>query len=252
MKPIIKHYSCSFLFVFAIGICTLNSSSGAKHEYEKIFLVPFNDGQYEKISLQDFLKMEEVNKSIDIMNPDYDLLAAAVFYATNEYRQNKNLPLFKYSRDLRDACDKHSRNMCDSGFFGHNNRKDTANYTPRQRIKNTGGRYFIVGENLSRTIIYKVTNAKDYYAMKGENISGSPEFKFFDKKVKEELPTETYIEFGRKTVKQWTDNKAYLANLLSLHFSHCASSVAFPKEPYKKKNLPLGLVTQNFGGYILN
>ena len=214
--------------------------------------LPFNDSQYDKTTWQEFYKMEDANKTIDLLNPDYELLAAAVFYATNEFRQNKNLPQFKYSRDLRDAADRHSRAMCDSGFFGHNDRKDTANYTPRKRINNVGGRYFIIGENLARVVLHKINNPKNYYPMKGENISSQQEFKYFDKKEKEELPTETYVEFGKKTIKLMIENKAYLTNLLSLHFSHSACAVALPHEPFKKKSLPLGLVTQTFGGYKLN
>ena len=238
--------------VSLLVITTIWSANHANGYFRNTVSMPFNDGQYEKTTWQEFYKMDDANKSIDLLNPDYELLAAAVFYAANEVRQNKNLPQFKYSRDLRDAAERHSRTMCDSGFFGHNNRKDTANYTPRKRINNAGGRYFIVGENLARVILHKVNNAKNYSPMKGENISSQQEFKYFEKRGKEELPTETYVDFGKKTVKQWLDNKAYYANLVSLHFSHCACAVALPREPFKKKNLPLGLVTQTFGGYKLN
>ena len=240
----------SFILLFflaitgqAIGHLKINSSASS---------LPFNDKQYEKTTWQEFYKLDEVNKPIDLLNPDYDLLAAAVFYATNEYRESKNLPQFKYSRDLRDAADNQAREMNDSSFFGHNNRKDTANYTPRQRIKNTGGRYFIIAENLGRIILHKINNPKDYYAMKGENIVSQTEYKYFDKKIKEELPIETYLEFGKKTIKQWLENKEYNANLHSLHFSHLACSVALPRQPFKYKKLPLGLVSATFGGYKLN
>ena len=224
----------------------------AKEPNSTAFSLPFNDSQYDKTTWQEFYKLEVANKPIDLLNPDYELLAAAVFYATNEFRQGKNLPQYKYSRDLRDAAENHSRAMADSGFFGHNNRKDTTNANPRKRINKVGGRYFIVAENLARVILYKINNPKDYYAMKGENISSQQEFKFFDKKIKEELQTETYIEFGKKTVKMMADSKADVANLISLHFSHCACAVALPREPFKKKKMPLGMVTQTFGGYKLN
>ena len=248
-----KIISFGIVLLLMVTIVGMDKASGHYRSSITTYApMPFSDSQYEKITWQEFYKMEAANKPIDLLNPDYDLLAAAVFYAANEYRQNKSLPLFKYNRDLRDAADNHSRAMSDGGFFGHNNRKDTTNYDARRRIKNTGGRYFIVGENLARVIIHKISNPKDYYAMKGENISSQQEFKFFDKKIKEELPTETYVDFGKKTIKQWTDNKAFLANLTSLHFSHCACGVAFPREPFKKKNLPLGLVTQTLGGYKLN
>src|ERR1035438_5100206 len=90
--------------IFFIFLMITNQASG----HLKIASIPFNDKQYDKTTWQEFYKLDEVNKPIDLLNPDYDLLAAAVFYATNEYRETKNLPLYKYSRDLRDRSEEHT------------------------------------------------------------------------------------------------------------------------------------------------
>ncbi len=245
-----KKISCVFALQFFVFCLTITAQKPVPQPGNGPFV--FFDDDYNKYDWQTFYKLEAANKPIDLLNPNIELLNAAIFYACNEVRQSKNIKSFIFGRDLRDAAQRHSRQMCDSGFFGHNNRKDTSNYSPRQRVKNAGGRYFIVSENLARIIPFNLNNAKDYSPMKGENLTGSAEFKYFEKSGKDELTPCSYIEFAKKIVKYWLNQKAFQENLLSTHLSHLACGIALTRYPFARKNLPFIYVVGDLGGYKLD
>src|ERR1043165_155285 len=79
----------------------------------------FKEKVYAEHDHKSFAQLKEANKVIDPNNYDLHLLNAAIFYATNKIREQKHLPLLKFSSQLRDAAVVHSQQMVAKKFFDH-------------------------------------------------------------------------------------------------------------------------------------
>src|SRR4051812_5439152 len=79
----------------------------------------YKEKVYAKHDHNSFAQLKEANAIIDPNDYDLHLLNAAIFYATNKVREQKHLPLLKFSPQLRDAAVVHSQQMVDKKFFDH-------------------------------------------------------------------------------------------------------------------------------------
>ena len=78
-----------------------------------------NYSYYAGLDLKSFQELKQVNYKIDFSNIDIELLAAAIFHATNIERKKHKRPLFTHSKALFIAAQAHSREMVDYDYFSH-------------------------------------------------------------------------------------------------------------------------------------
>jgi uncharacterized protein YkwD len=197
---------------------------------------------YYSVYWRDFYVYPELNKIIDANDPDYGLLDAAIFHATNEIREIHKLPLFTYSPILHQSSDLHSSNMISLDFYGHNNEKNLKFYMLENRIRAFGGNFEFSSENIAQL---QIVNTSYYYCPIPKK---NGEFQYLNCENNEPYPVYTYLEYAKMAVKNWFESPSHRKNLLSkdLKFLGCAARIS--KEPYKSKNAPFARLTQNFGG----
>lgn len=202
----------------------------------------FDKAWYTDLSVDSFFNTEAAMQVIDVEKPNYALLNAAVFFAANEARAKKKLPLLVYNESLEKAAVFHSEEMRAKRFFSHVNKTDKDNRNPEQRIANQGGDFKGTGENILEMPPYK-TGANGEYEVK-RNDDGT--YAFIQANGKP-LKVLTYGDFGKSAVKLWMKSPEHKANILSKQFAYMGCGTSVEEDPFKFKSLPMVLVTQNFG-----
>ena len=175
----------------------------------------FEDSAYSKFTWQQFYALEECKEIVDPENFDFDLLNAAVFFATNKYRASKKLPLCAFSPELRNAAAIHSFMMVKNNFFNHINPFTPKLRTPIDRIQLCqfpGTRY---AENVARIFI----------------------------NLNEPL---TYTQLAENVVLDFSKSGAHDKNLRDPKLTELGTAIVF--EADKKNPYRYFKVTQNFGG----
>jgi uncharacterized protein YkwD len=206
----------------------------------------FPDSLYTTFNWKQFETFQPAQEPVNIDNPDYHLLNAAVFYHTNAYRQKMKKPLLQFSPELRNAALHHSLQMSEKGFYNHNNPFDKKMREPVQRIRNFGLESNYYAENINKEF------ALDYN-----------EGKYFDKDslgwyylemgVKGAyIPMLSYFELAKRIVQSWIKSKPHQQNLLDRNFSHLGCAVVFDKKTIRNRDMPKVIATQDFAGGIFS
>ena len=148
-----KKWSVSVLVFF----CTLASFGQSQEAAPYLAKVAkyneassFEDVRYKELDWQKFYKLEESNEFVDPVNYDFDLMNAAVFFATNKYRASRGVPPLKFEPRLRDAATIHSFQMVKKNFFDHMNYSDPKLQGPDKRMELCGYKGQKLAENLAR------------------------------------------------------------------------------------------------------
>ena len=202
----------------------------------------FPDSFYEEFNWRSFKEWEETHKVIDLYNPDYGLLNAAVFYVTNEQREKKHKPVFKFSSALRDAAFSHSQQMVERKFYNHRNSKRKEFRYPHNRIKYYGGNFEYTAENIADTRVLAIRTGAEFRttkADKGFHYVGNNE---------EEINPFTYLAFAENVVKGWMNSPPHRANILSKNVTHLGCGVMIDVHSFGPNRIPRAKSTQNFGG----
>lgn len=197
---------------------------------------------YESVGVDSFFNTEAAKQLINIESPNYALLNASVFFAANEARAKKNLPLYRYSDALEKAAAFHSEEMRAKRFFSHVNKTDKDNRNPEQRIANQGGDFKGTGENILEMPPFKTGPNGEYEVKRNDDGTYS-----FIQASGKPLKVLSYADFGRAAVKLWMKSPEHKANILSKQFTHMGCGASIEEDPFKFKSLPMVLVTQNFG-----
>jgi uncharacterized protein YkwD len=191
--------------------------------------------EYENYSYSSFYQREDVNQTIDKDNFDSSLLEAALFYATNEARNDKKKSVFKFHPVLLKSSQIHSQQMEKHDFFDHTNKKNRRLRKLEQRIEKAGGGFSEFGENIAKVNIYNLGKKGTYFVNKeGEivNKQGKP------------LTIKTYKELAIYVVDKWMHSKGHRENILrDYSFLACGISNLISS----KDGIPEVYITQNFG-----
>lgn len=229
--------------LLAIGMFSISDVSAYSNGDEGQTVFP--DSAYNSFSWQTFNNYAFAKGKIDLFNPDYNLLNAAIFYAVNEQRDLKKLKPLKFSVSLRDAAEFHSEKMIELKFFNDKNKKDTLYLTPSKRVAKFGGSYKLIGENIAKGLLMNYEENKKYTIFKQD-----PDYKYFFNNGKDEIEPTTYLLFAKKIVQFWIDNQQQKINLIYTPYDFMGSGVKLSNLPYKERKLPSAVVTAVFGGYI--
>ena len=175
-----------FIFLFLVKI-----------NLAQLELHRWSDDSYGKYNSDSFQKLEIVNQKIDVVNIDYPLLNAAIFYSTNLQREKYRKIPFIFSKYLTKAAQEHSEDMVDFKFYSHTS-KVRGKKTMSERLKLVG-----------------ISNA-----FTAENI-----FDFF-------LKSPTYWSLAQGLVNGWMESKGHRANILNKNYEYlgCGSKNYFNKD----------------------
>lgn len=98
----------------------------------------WTDSDYARFTPATFRTHEPARRKIGSENPDFGLLSAAIFFASNEQRLKNGRPALAFSPALARAAQGHSQAMGGKGFFSHTNPNDGTLRTPWQRMAAVG------------------------------------------------------------------------------------------------------------------
>jgi len=202
----------------------------------------FSDRDYAKYNWHTFSELPAVNQIIDLNKIDYDLLNAAIFFATNEQREKKNKPVFEFSVALRDAAKLHTEQMVERNFFSHIGK--TRKYkTPSERTAIFGiAKNALIGENILLEFSLKY-NPKKAYNVKVQD--GKTMYYYMPSGQAIEM--HTYWSFAQAALDSWMHSPPHKKNILNSSFSKLGCSAILDASTLNsKKSLPSFKATQNF------
>ncbi len=171
----------------------------------------FETNSYYQIDYKNFYQLTEVNKKVDWLQPNIQLLEAAIFHCTNEQRVKNKLPLYKYAIDLNKAANYHSNSMAKYNFFSHVNEHEKNMKAFYQRMKQYGGSFNGCGENIA-------------YA----------EFDY----------SYSYLEVATDIVELWMNSEGHRIHVLSTVYKELGCGVGIKKVNAFQRVY----ATQDFGG----
>lgn len=195
---------------------------------------------YVRLDVNNFRKDNLLNQQIDISNPDYTRLNAAIFFATNEQRVKHRLPEVTYSAKLEESAFMHSKDMCEKNFFNHNNPRDKKKKTPTDRAKLVGIINPYIAENIATAFGLQYEQGRDVFP-KGYG-------KFSYTSNGDLILPNTYIALADALVKSWMNSEGHRKNILSKNALQlgCGAFLYFDKN---FNQMPTFKATQNFQEY---
>jgi uncharacterized protein YkwD len=191
-----------------------------------------------------FLKNIALNQPIDVRNPNYELLNAAIFHATNQAREEEGLDGFLYSDALYKVAKQHSEAMILEGFYSHINSRNANLRTMPLRIQAQTKEFMEMAENIAQYDV--LSNFEQYCIQKGKTTTG--EFEYLDCKTKANMPMFTYWNYAQVVVKGWMNSRGHRENILNPRLKYIGCAAYLSEKPYQSQRCPFARLTQNFGG----
>jgi uncharacterized protein YkwD len=109
----------------------------------------WNPSYYNELNDDNFRSFAPFNRPIDLEDPDYQLINAAVFFVSNEARIEQDLSPLAYQDRLEIMAWHHSKSMAEEDFFDHIHRKSRKRRTPEKRAKLAGIQNPMISENIT-------------------------------------------------------------------------------------------------------
>lgn len=185
----------------------------------------WNSSMYRLYTHKTFGNSALARQAIDMNKIDYELLGAAIFYATNIEREKNNKPLFSPSMILYKAAYMHSYDMVQRNFFSHTS-PIAGRASPSDRVRQFGNWQQSVGENIANTF------AIQYRA--GTRVSS------FDN-----IPPHSYWSFALSVVESWMNSPGHKRNILNERFLRLGAA---GHQYRNSNNVPYIKATQVFAG----
>jgi uncharacterized protein YkwD len=207
-----------------------------------LWFISWQTPDYYTLSQKDFSNLPEVNQPINLFSPNYNLLDAALFHATNEAREQEKLSPFIMSKALHQAAAMHSTDMIQQDFYDHINPKTPEKRTPDKRIKQFSEAFMGMGENIAQYDALK--NPTNLYCMR---LKPNGQWDFFDCKTQQSYQPYTYWEYARHIVRAWMNSPHHRENILNRRFNYLGCAGRLSKNPFQTKSAPFMRLTQNFG-----
>lgn len=201
------------------------------------------DLTYYNVSWQEFEQLPAVNKPISLLKPDYNLLDAAIYQATNKVRAAENKPPLKYGALLHRTAVFHAQAMIDLDFYDHYNYRQTSYLSPDKRITAFGGVFHYTAENIAQ---YDIINTDlEYCPARQKNNT----FVYLHCNTQKPYAAYTYLAYAEAVVTGWLHSPAHRKSLLSTNYQYIGCAARLSKNPYQQKKVPFARLVQNFGGY---
>jgi uncharacterized protein YkwD len=202
------------------------------------------DSDFYKMANVDFMKLQEVNQSINARNPNQELFDAALFHATNEQRLKHNLQAFEYSSLIHKAAIFHSEAMINQDFYNHDNPSNPANRRMQDRILLLTNEFKRMAENIAQHDILGGINTQYCF----QNPKNGEDYVYISCDKKKILQMFTYSELARAIVSGWMNSPHHRENIMNPKLRAMACAGRFSKKPFKTARCPFARITQDFGG----
>lgn len=203
---------------------------------------PTNTAYYE-LDSRAFFALPATQERINVYHPDYALLDAALFHATNEARRSQGRQPFHFHPALHRAARQHAENMIRLDFYGHINSLNPMEGTADKRVWQQSRAFRITAENIAQN---QVIETPDFFYVRRQ--AGGNQYEYLEMKTMQRCQPYTYADYARYAVQAWMDSYPHRINLLNPAYTHVACAAALSRNPYSEKRAPFGRLVQNFGG----
>ncbi len=220
-------------FIQGLGIVLLTAFS---------FCSELQAQNYYQLTWREFYALPQAQKLITVKNPDYALLDAAFFHATNEAREKEKKKPLRYSPVLYTAATEHSVSMISKNYYSHEDRTDKKRDYPNHRIAVAGGKFQSTAENIAQ---YEVIATGGQYCPRKQPTG---EYAYFDCDTDNVFPAYTAVGFAQKVVKGWMNSPGHRRTILHADYQYMACAARVIKNPFNSEKAPYARITQNFGG----
>ncbi|MEL7533549.1 MAG: CAP domain-containing protein [Bacteroidota bacterium] len=188
---------------------------------------------------EEFYALPEAHQSIEFATVDNKLLTAAVFYLSNQVREEHGLRPFDFDPDLQEMALYHTKAMAQFHFMGHYNEYEPKMRTPAKRAWAFNANF--TSENVGRFLLYQLADDQEYYAAFSEGKN-----QFFDLK-ENPVPKHTYWSFAEAVLQAWLDSPSHRRNLLNPQYGTLGCAVSLSPGEQLPYAIPVAYATQNFG-----
>jgi uncharacterized protein YkwD len=196
---------------------------------------------YYEISGDSFALLPDLQKPINAFKPDYSLLDAAIFHATNKARQQFGLKLLQYDAGLHQTTNNYAKDMIQLNFYGHVHPYSPSLATLAQRVQIHTWAFKKTAENIGQ---YQVIDTAPEYCCRRKR-DGS--FEYFDCENKKLFSPFNYEDFAQYAVEQWMNSPSHRHHVLDSTYTHLGCAARISKDSYQGCKTPFGRFVQNFG-----
>ncbi|MEO0468816.1 MAG: CAP domain-containing protein [Bacteroidota bacterium] len=199
----------------------------------------FSDEKYHSYTWQSFRRLPQARDTLDLYDPDYELLGAAIFYMTNQARAKKGLAPLRFDPRLRDAALLHSGQMAHDHFVDHYHPRSKKYRSPADRAKLVGAD--LAAENVASSFLYRYRSNTHYYP---RTVSGKRQFYTSSGQL---IVRHTYLGFAERIVRNWLESPGHRRNILHRDLKRLGCAVRYGEGEVASGQMPLAYSTQNFG-----
>lgn len=162
------------------------------------------------MSSERFVALPEAQREMSFSALDRNLLAAAIFHATNRQRVKHGFAVLEYDPAVSEAARHQASVMASRTFLGHENRWDPSLKTPLDRILKVGLKPRYLAENVAMEYVRNMGPGQDFYT-RTENgatvFSATPDGP--------PIPMHSYVTFAEMLLDGWMNSPGHRANILS-------------------------------------
>lgn len=157
-----------------------------------------------------FREVSEAQQPVDPDDPDYSLLAQAIFFETNSRRLEHGLEPLEHLTALDRAACVHARAMVEEEFFAHRNPNDPRLATPADRVRAQDLEIGFVAENIGEVFALQYQSGETVYPREeaGRTV-------FSREPGGEPLDRRSYLEIAEALVDGWMSSPGHRRNILA-------------------------------------
>jgi uncharacterized protein YkwD len=169
----------------------------------------WQESYYSRYDADAFQSYSYAKMTIDFDNIHYDLLNAAIFYATNQMRITHGMDPFIYAQPLEEAAFMHASDMVRLHFFSHSNPYESEKKTFQQRLSMYGVEQGYRAENISE--MFGIRYEQGNSLIPPDTTGGD----FRDFETGKLIPAHTYLSFAKALLEGWMNSSGHRANILN-------------------------------------
>ncbi|MDQ5980034.1 MAG: hypothetical protein QG602_3009 [Verrucomicrobiota bacterium] len=179
-----------------------------------LFAVRAAAAEWQAMKPEDFAALPAVQERVDFGDFDTDLMAAAIFHATNRVRGQLGLAPFAHLPALDRAATQKATIGILQGKLTHENPLPLT-ATPADRVRASGVDYRAVAENIAQQSLLDLPPGVTEVGVRLRG--GHNEFYRVDNKQPVQL--QSYAAFADKVVRAWMNSPGHRANLVNPEFT---------------------------------
>lgn len=179
---------------------------------------------------EEFAALPAVQARVDLADFDPELMAVAIFHATNRVREQLGLTPFVHLPALDRAADQKASIGILQGQLTHENPLPLT-ATPADRVRAAGVDYRAVAENIAQQSLFDLPPGVTEVGVRRRG--GRNEFYRVD--TKQPVQLQTYATFADNVVRAWMNSPGHRANLVNPEFSALGCAARPMRSPVSRQ-----------------